>query len=146
MSSIPTGGKLYFLLILKPLDVNFVQKWKKCQIYVIQEKIDSVCIQVHASRIFYDHCRPIVTGLEYQLEASYERKVLEFDEALKTAKSEEKQLEPHHTMGDWASKKFRAWLEVHNFHILEQVIKMYINIYFTRTKTGLQRVWKRKVE
>ena len=32
--------QLYFLLILKSLDVNFVQNWQKCQICVIQEKLD----------------------------------------------------------------------------------------------------------
>ena len=32
-----TQWKQFFLLILKPLDVNFVQEWQKCQIWQLRK-------------------------------------------------------------------------------------------------------------
>ena len=37
VSSSPTGGNFIFL---RHLHANFVQKWQKCQICVIYEKLD----------------------------------------------------------------------------------------------------------
>ena len=39
ISSSSTGGNFIFLI---HLDANFVQKWQKCQIYVIYENLECI--------------------------------------------------------------------------------------------------------
>ena len=51
----PTGGNVTFL---KHLDANFVQKWQKCQIYVIYENLFFI----------EEHCTVLVSFTNTQLQ------------------------------------------------------------------------------